>query len=186
MRRKWNIGTWRRSAGCATRGKTLRTPVGGTRACGYADYMQTDAFSRGARRTLRSSRRKRVALMCAEAVPVAMPLLARRRRAFHTRRPRDRYSSETTYRSHKLTLFARVTGTQITYPPDQGGTTVSRHFLHPPVTQAMDTVEPGSKIFSSCVTTTIAVCCSAASLRSRSMTMPARLNPAPPSARRRE
>jgi uncharacterized protein (DUF488 family) len=86
---------------------------------GYADYMQTDAFHEALDELLRSSRRKRVALMCAEAVPwrchrslVADALSIRGV-------PVIDILSETTYRSHKLTPFARVTGTQITYPPDQ-------------------------------------------------------------------
>lgn len=86
---------------------------------GYADYMQTDAFHEAIDELLRSSRRKRVALMCAEAVPwrchrslVADALSIRGV-------PVIDILSETSYRSHQLTPFARVTGTQITYPPDQ-------------------------------------------------------------------
>ena len=57
--------------------------------------------------------------MCAEAMPwrchrslVSDALIARGI-------PVIDILSESSYRPHKLTAFARVNGTQITYPPDQ-------------------------------------------------------------------
>ena len=65
------------------------------------------------------SRQKRVAIMCAEAVPwrchrslVADALSVRGV-------PVIEILSESSYRMHKLTPFARVEGVRITYPPEQ-------------------------------------------------------------------
>lgn len=86
---------------------------------GYADYMQTDAFRDALEGLIALSRRQRVALMCAEAVPwrchrslVADALSVRGIRVVEI-------FSETKFSLHKLTAFARVTGSDITYPPDQ-------------------------------------------------------------------
>jgi uncharacterized protein (DUF488 family) len=86
---------------------------------GYADYMQTDAFAGGLATLIDISRQKRTAIMCAEAVPwrchrslVADALGVRGI-------PAVEILSESSYRTHKLTPFARVEGTQITYPPEQ-------------------------------------------------------------------
>jgi uncharacterized protein (DUF488 family) len=86
---------------------------------GYADYMQTEAFEEGLAMLIRMSRQKRTAIMCAEAVPwrchrslVADALSVRGI-------PAIEILSENSYRMHKLTPFARVEGTQITYPPAQ-------------------------------------------------------------------
>lgn len=86
---------------------------------GYADYMQTEAFAAGLEALIRISRPKRVAIMCAEAVPwrchrslVADALSVRGI-------PVIEILSESSHRLHKLTPFARVDGTTITYPPDQ-------------------------------------------------------------------
>ena len=86
---------------------------------GYADYMQTEAFEEGLATLMRMSREERVAIMCAEAVPwrchrslVADALSVRDI-------PVIEILSETSYRPHKLTPFARVDGTHITYPPEQ-------------------------------------------------------------------
>ena len=86
---------------------------------GYADYMQTEAFAEGLATLIQMSRQKRVAIMCAEAVPwrchrslVADALGVRGI-------PAVEILSESSYRMHKLTPFARVEGTQITYPPEQ-------------------------------------------------------------------
>src|SRR5260221_12125902 len=81
--------------------------------------MQTDAFRSGLEALGHISRQKRVAIMCAEAVPwrchrslVADALAVRGITAIDI-------LSETSCRAHKLTPFARVEGTTITYPPDQ-------------------------------------------------------------------
>lgn len=83
---------------------------------GYADYMQTEAFAEGLDHLIETSRRQRVAIMCAEAVPwrchrslVADALLVRGV-------PAIEILSETSWRPHKLTPFARVAGAHITYP----------------------------------------------------------------------
>jgi len=86
---------------------------------GYADYMQTPAFAEGLDALIAASRRQRTAIMCAEAVPwrchrslVADALGVRGIAVVEILSP-------TSYRMHKLTPFARVEGTSITYPPDQ-------------------------------------------------------------------
>ncbi|MEX0792850.1 MAG: DUF488 domain-containing protein [Pirellulaceae bacterium] len=86
---------------------------------GYADYMQTTAFQEAVEQLVQMSRKTRVAIMCAEAVPwrCHRSLVAD---ALSTRGvPAVEVLSETNYRMHQLTSFARVEGTQITYPPDQ-------------------------------------------------------------------
>ncbi|TXH36461.1 MAG: DUF488 domain-containing protein [Rhodospirillaceae bacterium] len=86
---------------------------------GYADYMQTAAFREALETLIRMSRQKRTAIMCAEAVPwrCHRSLVAD---ALDLRGvPVVEILSETNYRMHQLTPFARVEGTSITYPPDQ-------------------------------------------------------------------
>jgi uncharacterized protein (DUF488 family) len=86
---------------------------------GYADYMQTEAFRNALESLIEMSRHKRVAIMCAEAVPwrchrslVADALGVRGV-------PSIEILSESSYRTHTLTPFAEVHGLQITYPPQQ-------------------------------------------------------------------
>lgn len=86
---------------------------------GYADYMQTAAFREALQTLIHLSRQKRVAMMCAEAVPwrchrslVADALGVRGV-------PAVEILSESSYRMHQLTPFARVEGELITYPPAQ-------------------------------------------------------------------
>lgn len=86
---------------------------------GYADYMQTEAFRNALEDLIRMSRKKRLAMMCAEAVPwrchrslVADALSVRGI-------PAVEILSESSYRLHELTPFARVSGTQITYPSEE-------------------------------------------------------------------
>jgi uncharacterized protein (DUF488 family) len=86
---------------------------------GYADYMQTEPFQDALQTLIQMSRQKRVAIMCAEAVPwrchrslVADALDARAV-------PAIEILSESSYRTHKLTPFAQVEGMQVTYPPEQ-------------------------------------------------------------------
>jgi uncharacterized protein (DUF488 family) len=87
---------------------------------GYADYMQTEPFQEALETLIRLGLEKRGAIMCAEAVPwrchrslVADALNARGVPAIDI-------LSESDYRLHKLTPFARVEGVQVTYPPEQG------------------------------------------------------------------
>lgn len=87
---------------------------------GYADYMQTREFQDGLSDLIEAGSRARVAIMCAEAVPwrchrslVADALQARGV-------PVVEILSESAYRLHKMTPFARVEGNQVSYPPEQG------------------------------------------------------------------
>ncbi len=86
---------------------------------GYADYMQTDEFVAGLAELIGLSRGRSVAIMCAEAVPwrchrslVADALGVRGI-------PAVEIFSETNWRLHKRTPFARVRKTRITYPPER-------------------------------------------------------------------
>ena len=83
---------------------------------GYADYMQTSTFKRNLTRCIELAKRERVVLMCAEAVPwrchrslIADALVARGIEA-------SEITSSVRTRPHSLTPWARVTGTQVTYP----------------------------------------------------------------------
>jgi uncharacterized protein (DUF488 family) len=83
---------------------------------GYADYMQTAEFAANLERVIEMARSERVALMCAEAVPwrchrslIADALLARGIDV-------EEIVSETRRQEHKLTPFARVDGSTVTYP----------------------------------------------------------------------
>jgi len=86
---------------------------------GYADYMQTGAFAEAIEELIAMSRLGRIAIMCAEAVPwrchrslVADALLIRGV-------PAVEILSETSWRLHSLTPFAKVEGDRITYPSEQ-------------------------------------------------------------------
>ncbi len=86
---------------------------------GYADYMQTDEFQNALATLIQMSRQKRVAIMCAEAVPwrCHRSLVAD---ALNVRAvPVVEIFSESSFRMHKLTAFAQPEGVQITYPPEQ-------------------------------------------------------------------
>lgn len=83
---------------------------------GYADYMQTPAFNAAVDQLIEVGRTSRTAIMCAEAVPwrchrslVADALEVRGVEAVEI-------LSSTSWRIHKMTPFARIDGTQITYP----------------------------------------------------------------------
>jgi uncharacterized protein (DUF488 family) len=83
---------------------------------GFADYMQTPEFEQGLEKLLRLAEEKRVAVMCAEAVPwrchrslIADALAVRGVRVEHI-------MSGKRSEPHALTPFARVKGKQITYP----------------------------------------------------------------------
>ncbi len=91
---------------------------------GYADYMQTADFRMALRKLIALARRKRAALMCAEAVPwrchrslIADALLVRGFLA-------EEIQSATRTRRHSLTPWARIKGTRITYPPGRLVTTL--------------------------------------------------------------
>jgi uncharacterized protein (DUF488 family) len=83
---------------------------------GFADYMQTPAFDAGLAELIAIARDARVALLCAEALPwrchrslIADALLARGIPVGHI-------MGGAPPREHALTPFARVRGTQVTYP----------------------------------------------------------------------
>lgn len=86
---------------------------------GYADYMLTDDFKQALATLIDKSSNKRTAIMCAESVPwrchrslVADALMVRGITTVEI-------LSETHSRVHPLTAFAKVKGTEITYPPEQ-------------------------------------------------------------------
>ncbi len=83
---------------------------------GFADYMQTDEFKKGIEALVDLARNKQVAIMCAEAVPwrchrslVGDALLVRGLNVFDV-------MSKTSSKPHTLTPWAKVDGTQVTYP----------------------------------------------------------------------
>jgi uncharacterized protein (DUF488 family) len=83
---------------------------------GYADFMQTESFTRALDALIDVAAQRPTATMCAEAVPwrchrslIADALLVRGIAA-------EDIASATRRTAHKLTPFARVRGTEITYP----------------------------------------------------------------------
>jgi uncharacterized protein (DUF488 family) len=86
---------------------------------GYADYMQSEEFQDALETLIQMSRQKRVAIMCAEAVPwrCHRSLVADALSVHGI--PVVEILPESSYRTHKLTAFAQVDRTQITYPPEQ-------------------------------------------------------------------
>ena len=86
---------------------------------GYADYMQTPNFEEGLDELMKLANKKPTAIMCAEAVPwrchrslIADAMLIRGWEVI------DLFS-ETSAKPHKLTDFAKVEGTHLTYPSPQ-------------------------------------------------------------------
>jgi uncharacterized protein (DUF488 family) len=87
---------------------------------GYADYMQTREFQDAVEQLIEQTRGgERLVLMCAEAVPwrchrslIADALLVRGAKCEDIRTMTQRMP-------HRLTRFAKVRGTQITYPSDE-------------------------------------------------------------------
>lgn len=88
---------------------------------GYADYMQSSAFDDALGVLMQSARERRVAIMCAEAVPwrCHRSLVADALNVHGV--PVVEILSAGSDRMHKLTPFARVEGMSITYPPEQPG-----------------------------------------------------------------
>lgn len=83
---------------------------------GYADYMQTPLFAKALDKLISLASEKQVAIMCAEAVPwrchrslIGDALLARGVSA-------EDIMSASRRDPHKLTPFAKVQGTSVTYP----------------------------------------------------------------------
>jgi uncharacterized protein (DUF488 family) len=86
---------------------------------GFADYMETAAFAHELEALIAQARADRVAVMCAEAVPwrchrslVADALTVRGLFVDHIMDERHRVP-------HRLTSFARIDGTCLTYPPSE-------------------------------------------------------------------
>ena len=84
---------------------------------GYADFMQTQAFQDALAELIVQAEQSPTAIMCAEAVPwrchrslISDALLVRGWQVLDIMTP-----SKAT--PHKLTPFAKVEGTKITYPP---------------------------------------------------------------------
>jgi len=85
---------------------------------GFADYMQTAEFEKHLLELERLDRERRAAIMCAEAVPwrchrslIADALTARGVEVRHI-------MSAAKADAHRLTPFAHVEGTRVTYPPE--------------------------------------------------------------------
>jgi len=86
---------------------------------GFADYMQMPEFDQGLRHLMELAGERRLAVMCAEAVPwrchrslIADALLVRGLRVEHILGPGKT-------QTHRLTPFARVEGTRLTYPAEE-------------------------------------------------------------------
>jgi len=82
----------------------------------YADYMQTDEFTQALKELVETGKQKKTAIMCAEAVPwrchrslVGDALLVRDVKVLDIMD--EKHANE-----HRLTSFAKVKGTTITYP----------------------------------------------------------------------
>jgi uncharacterized protein (DUF488 family) len=85
---------------------------------GYADYMQTAEFEQSLAQLIDRAAQRRVAIMCAEAVPwrchrslIADALVVRGIAVEHI-------MSETRRDKHQLKPGAHADGTRVTYPPD--------------------------------------------------------------------
>lgn len=88
---------------------------------GYADYMETQAFKNALDECVALTRKERIVLMCAEAVPwrchrslIADALIAR---GIEVRN----IAGATQATRHVLTPWARVNGTEVTYPAAADG-----------------------------------------------------------------
>jgi uncharacterized protein (DUF488 family) len=83
---------------------------------GFADYMQTDSFSRGLERLEKIAQKQTTAIMCAEAVPwrchrslIADALTKKKWLVLHIQ-------SGKTVRPHKVTSFLRKRAGKLIYP----------------------------------------------------------------------
>jgi len=100
---------------------------------GYADYTMTPPFAQGFEQLLTLAAQTPTAMMCAEAVPwrchrslIADAALVRGWRVLDI-------VSESKATPHKLTPFARVEGTRITYPaPDEPADAAQAKLFEPP------------------------------------------------------
>jgi len=83
---------------------------------GYADYMQTPEFKAAIKDLVEGAKREQITIMCAEAVPwrchrslIGDALKARGIAV-------EDIMSATRAQPHEITSFAKVKGTQVTYP----------------------------------------------------------------------
>ena len=88
---------------------------------GYADYMQTAEFERNVSELMALAAERRVAIMCAEAVPwrchrsmISDAVMARGGEVRHI-------MSADKADAHRMTSFARVDGERVSYPPETLG-----------------------------------------------------------------
>ncbi len=122
------------------------SPNGGFRNAsfrGFADYMQTPEFDAAIDALMALARARPSAIMCAEAVPwrchrslVADALVVRGVAV-------DEVLSATSHRPHRLTPFAHVEGTRITYPEIGAG--VAPETAPPRPTSPQAPPEPASR-----------------------------------------
>jgi uncharacterized protein (DUF488 family) len=86
---------------------------------GYADYMQTRQFESALNKIISLGKDQRIALMCAEAYYAKCHrMLLSDALTVHGVEVLHIIDSKQT-KVHELTLFAKVTGMQLTYPPNQ-------------------------------------------------------------------
>ena len=87
---------------------------------GYADYMQTADFQQAVEQLVEQAKRgERLALMCAEAVPWRCHRSLIADALWVPGVPSADNRSTTQTAPHRLTPFARVKGTEITYPAEE-------------------------------------------------------------------
>ena len=83
---------------------------------GYADYMQTPEFARAVGELIDLAKEKRIAIMCAEAVPWRCHRSLIGDALFVRNVQVEDILSEKSSHPHRLTPWAKVDGDQITYP----------------------------------------------------------------------
>ena len=108
------------------RSDSVNTAWRNTSFRGFADHMQTREFEGAIEKLVRLAGRKRVAVMCAEAVPwrchrsmIGDALIAR---GFSV----EEIESPTRTRSRSLTPWARLKGTHVSYPSPSRGSAGKR------------------------------------------------------------
>ena len=89
---------------------------------GFADYMQTPEFTVALDELIDRAKEKRVAIMCAEAVPWRCHRSLIGDASADSQYNSRRYFYEKTSKLHSLTPWAKVNGNKISYPgpPDEG------------------------------------------------------------------
>ena len=111
------IGTWPDSAACGMRVRdSINTAWRNASFRGFADYMQKSEFQEALDQLVELAKKRRTAIMCAEAVPwrchrslIGDALLDRGVRV-------EEIASPTRTRPHALTPWARVKRKRLSYP----------------------------------------------------------------------